>query len=195
MQETDSDLHRQISRLQEECSSLSVIENPLPSLYEKRAKLQQQKESLERSVITSPSYLGLVVEQFHWKDGIDDYVPCLIQLLKPFMSIHLCDTYETSKELLLRYKPIRIWVMERLVQTKPPLPTLHEGDITLIHPSTLLADHSTPISIINAVCSNTYFLKEGEPKSLSSLIGKYHIRVITSDGSIHSVPFSLFCDL
>ena len=173
--------------LQKAIDSLVVQENPLPPLYQKQSQLQKRKEELEREVIPSFSYLGLVIEQFQWKKDIDEFIPCLIQLLKPFLSIHLCDTYETSKELLMKHKPIRIWVMERLTQTRLPPSSIQEGTITLIHPSTLLADESTPIPLINAVCSNTYFLKEGDPKALTPLLAKHSIRVITMDGSIHSV--------
>ena len=175
--------------LQRAIDSLVVQEDPLPPLYQRQRQLQKRKEELEREVIPSFSYLGLVIEQFHWKTGIDEFIPCLIQLLKPFLSIHLCDTYETSKELLMKHKPIRIWVMERLTQRRLPPSTIQEGSITLIHPSTLLADDTTPNNLINAVCANTYFLKEGDPKALTPIISKHSIRVITMDGSIHSVVF------
>lgn len=178
--------------LEKAIDSLVVQEDPLPPLYQRQSQLKKKKEALEREVIPSSSYLGLVIEQFHWKADIDPFIPCLIQLLKPYLTIHLCDTYETSKELLMKHKPIRIWVMERLTQTRLPPPTIQEGSITLIHPSTLLADETTPVPLINAVCTNTYFLKEGDPKALSSVISKHSIRVITADGSIHSVAFCLF---
>ena len=180
--------------LQRAIDSLVIQEDPLPPLYQRQRQLQKRKEELEQEVIPSFSYHGLVIEQFHWKPDIDEFVPCLIQLLKPFLTIHLCDTYETSKELLMKHKPIRIWVMERLTQMRLPPTTIQEGNITLIHPSTLLADDTTPINLINAVCGNTYFLKEGDPKELTLIINKHSIRVITMDGSIHSVMF-LFVQL
>ena len=63
--------------LQRAIDSLVVQEDPLPPLYQRQRQLQKRKEELEREVIPSFSYLGLVIEQFHWKTGIDEFIPCV----------------------------------------------------------------------------------------------------------------------
>lgn len=102
---------------------------------------------------------------------------------------------------------MRIWVYERIRQLNsgqlPPL-RLQEGRVTVIHPLSLcwpakppspLGDEATlarkeMIPLLNALTHNTYFLHESTPlhtQDLTALLSKHRIRVLTVDGSIHTV--------
>lgn len=66
---------------------------------------------------------------------------------------------------------------------------------TLIHPLSLCSTGSAIPAVLNAVVGTTYFLDTNQypltdPKiisSFSSILASRSIRVITTDGSIHSV--------
>ena len=82
------------------------------------------------------------------------------------------------------------------IDTKP----IQMPFFTLIHPLSLCSVTSSIASVLNAVVGTTYFLDINQypltdPKvisSFSSLLTSRSIRVITTDGSIHSVPTTSF---
>lgn len=102
---------------------------------------------------------------------------------------------------------MRIWVYERIRQLNsgqlPPF-CLQEGRVRVVHPLSLcsptalrsrLGDEATlarkdMIPLLNALTHNTYFLHESTPlhtEDLAALLAKHRIRVLTKDGSVHTV--------
>ena len=94
---------------------------------------------------------------------------------------------------------VRVWVLERLRKTA----SLHTDSIitsslTLVHPLSLCDTSSSDPLVLNAVVGSTFFLDTSRfplsdptvAASLTSLLSTRSLRVIATDGSIHSVMLS-----
>ena len=94
-----------------------------------------------------------------------------------------------------------MWVLERLRKTTSS--SLHADSITtpsltLVHPLSLCDTSSSDPFVLNAVVGSTFFLDTtrfplSDPAvtaSLASLLATRSLRVIATDGSVHSVALS-----
>ena len=96
---------------------------------------------------------------------------------------------------------VRVWVLERL--RKSTSSSLHTDPIvtpslTLVHPLSLCDTSSSDPLVLNAVVGSTFFLDitrfplsdPAVAASLASLLSTRSLRVIATDGSVHSVASS-----
>ena len=96
---------------------------------------------------------------------------------------------------------VRVWVLERLRKTTSAslhIDSIITSSLTLVHPLSLCDTSSSDSLVLNAVVGSTFFLDTSRfplsdptvAASLTSLLSTRSLRVIATDGSIHSVMLS-----
>lgn len=96
---------------------------------------------------------------------------------------------------------VRVWVLERLRKTSSSslrADSIVTPSLTLVHPLSLCDTSSSDPLVLNAVVGSTFFLDTtrfplSDPAiaaSLASLLASRSLRVIATDGSVHSVAHS-----